>query len=331
MAVYVQQVASQYFEHGSPLVTAVPLSMACFFQSHDDTANSTLMGVFDASQPTDAFALQALGNFTPDDVVSAFAVRGATLGRANTTSSWTGNTWHHACGVFASTTDRRVFLDGGSKGTNATSVIPTNIDVLDLGRSGDSTPGAYHKGYLAGVGIWAGTLTDAEVAILANGTPPDRVQPHNLVHHYDLVNMDNLNCRVGSTTLTAFNTPTSADAHPRIYRAPAPMPFRSPLTIIWLVSGQRWLYTAANWAARSWYFEATFRSLAGGATSRAKLYDITAAADVANSEVTSTSATISRQRSAALTLVDGHEYEARFGSGGGFSAAGLGARLLGVH
>lgn len=331
MAIFVQQVSSEYLEHDSPLVTAVPLSMACWFQTHDAAFNSTLMGVFDKDAPTDAFALQCLGTFTPDEVVSCFSVRGGTLGRANTTSSWTTNTWHHACGVFASTTDRRVFLDGASKGTNATSVTPINIDRLSLGRSGDSTPGAYLKGYLAGVGIWAGTLADAEVAILATGTPPDRVQPHNLVHHYDLVNLDNLNCRVGSTTLTAFNTPTTADTHPRIYRTPAPMSHRPEITIIWLESGQIWLYTAANWAARSWYFEATFRSLAGGAISRAKLYDLTAAADVADSELMSTSATISRQRSVALTLVNGHEYEARFGSGGGISAAGRGARLLGVH
>lgn len=328
MAVYVQQTASEYLEHNSPLVTAVPLTMACWFQTHSASLNSNLVGLFDLSVPQSRFMMQVRPS--DGDIIRCFATEGAASGSALSTSSWSINTWHHACGVFASSTDRRAFLDGGSKGTDATDVTPTGIDRLSLGRSGDSTPGAYLKGYLAEVAVWAGALTDAEVAILATGTPPDRVQPHNLVHYYRLRNINELTCRVGSTTLTAYNTPTSAD-HCRIFYAPAPMPHRSPLTVIWLNSGQRWLYTAADWAARSWYFEATFRSLAGGATSRAKLYDLTAAADVADSEVTSTSATISRQRSAALTLVDGHEYETRFGSGGGFSAVGRGARLLGVH
>lgn len=330
MAVFVQQVSSEYLEHDSPLATAVPLSVACWFQTHSETLNSTLIFLGDKDAHTQAFVLQIRGTDALDNTLRCFTVNGATIGSAYTSSSWTANTWHHGCGVFASSTDRRCFLDGGSKGTDATDVTPTGIDRLSLGRSGDLSPGAYMKGYLAEVGVWAGTLTDAEVAILANGTPPDRVQPHNLVHYYRLRNIDELTCRVGSANLAAFNTPTSAD-HCRIFYAPAPMPHRPEITIIWLPSGQVWLYTAANWAARSWYFEATFRSLAGGAISRAKLYDLTAAADVADSALMSTSATISRQRSAALTLVDGHEYEARFGSGGGFSAAGRGARLLGVH
>lgn len=329
MAVYVQAINTEWLEHFVPLATAVPLSMACWFQTHSTIPNSTLMGLFDKDVTNHGFVLQAAGD-SEDDKVRCFTIAGGAFGTVASTSSWTVNTWHHACAVFASSTDRRIFLDGGSKATEATDVTPAGIDLLSLGRSGDSTPTNYLKGYLAEVGVWTEALTDVEVAILANGTPPDRVRRQNLVHYYRLRNIDELKCRLGSAQLIPRQTPTSA-SHCRIFYPPAPMPFRPPLVVIWLESGQRWLYTAANWAARSWYLEATFRSLAGGATSRVKLYDLTAAADVASSEVTSMSATISRQRSSALSLVDGHEYEVQFGSGGGFSAAGRGARLLGVH
>jgi hypothetical protein len=67
----------------------------------------------------------------------------------------------------------------------------------------------------------------------------------------------------------------------------------------------------------------------------AALYDVTAAAQVANSQVTQDAAVdpslnYKRLRSPALTLVDGHEYRVLFGSQDGGAGGVLGATLIAV-
>lgn len=73
-------------------------------------------------------------------------------------------------------------------------------------------------------------------------------------------------------------------------------------------------YTAANWTrAVAFYHEA--RMVASSGTVHARVYDNTAAAAVASSELSSAAASRTRLRSAALTLIDGHEYEGQVGAG----------------
>lgn len=73
-------------------------------------------------------------------------------------------------------------------------------------------------------------------------------------------------------------------------------------------------YTASEWDGTVEFFaEADLHCNAGGNTCYAQLYDITAGAAVANSEVTHTGdTTTTRKRSVALTLIDGHEYRPDF-------------------
>lgn len=81
--------------------------------------------------------------------------------------------------------------------------------------------------------------------------------------------------------------------------------------------GRSFLYTAANWGAVAFYFEAFFR--ATGGTVRARLYNVTDGAAVADSEVTTADAAFNRQRSADIlgNLIDGKEYQTQVRQGGG--------------
>lgn len=95
--------------------------------------------------------------------------------------------------------------------------------------------------------------------------------------------------------------------------------------------GPPFLYTAARWGAQSWYLEAYLR--ATSAKALARLYDVTAAAAVAGSVVTQDNAqdglaALTRLRSGALTLTDGHEYRVQFGVQNGGAGAYLGAKLV---
>ena len=93
--------------------------------------------------------------------------------------------------------------------------------------------------------------------------------------------------------------------------------------------GMPFLYTAANWGTVAWYLQVYMR--ATSAKALARLYDITADAAVADSLITADGVyTAARQRSAALTLTDGHEYQVQFGNQDAGAGAFVGAELIQV-
>jgi len=91
-----------------------------------------------------------------------------------------------------------------------------------------------------------------------------------------------------------------------------------------------WLYTAAEYEpAPTAYFEATLKPSNAARTVYAQLYDVTAGAAVAGSEVTHTGDTVTtRKRSAAITLVDGHSYRPQVKGDSGSSEDVTCTRLL---
>ncbi len=203
--------SSEYLELDSAPVIAAPFTMSCFFNSDDITITQILLSVVDKDVDDNFWGLAASGVLGGDPITMNTST-GAGNVSAATSAGFSANTWHHACGVEASATDRRVFIDGGSKGTNATSRSPANADRVSIGRIGDSTPAFYTSGRIAEVAIWNVALSDAEVALLAKGFSPLFIQPHNLVAYWPLIRDDD-NDWIGGFDLSAFNTPTVA-AHP---------------------------------------------------------------------------------------------------------------------
>lgn len=93
--------------------------------------------------------------------------------------------------------------------------------------------------------------------------------------------------------------------------------------VVWTDGDVIKLFTASKWSATSFYFEVTMKAIVG--TYRARLYDVTASAAVVGSEVTTTETSPTRVRSGAISLVDGNEHRAQFGSVPGDSGDEFGA------
>lgn len=154
-------------------VTAHPFTLACWFRSYDLTIDSVLMWVGDKDAPYYWCALYAYGADAGDPVGAfnhSYAAGGAPNQRALTTSGFSLQTWHHACGVFVNNSERHAYIDGGSKGSdlNAAGVV-SNHDRTAVGAARDSTPTNYASAAIAEAAIWDVALTDAEVAALARG------------------------------------------------------------------------------------------------------------------------------------------------------------------
>jgi len=207
--------SSQYLQIDQAVVTDVPFTMACFAYGDTDTATFMTAGfVGDKDAATEYHAIGVHWGETgnPTFALSYSALIGFRL--AYSTTGVTVNTWHHLCGIFASSTDRRAFIDGGSRGNNTSDVSPLNLDRTGISGSQDSTPGFYWSGNIAEFAIWNVALTDVEVAILAKGYSPLLVRPQNLVSYWPLVR-DSRDI-VGNYNLTAYNSPTVV-SHPRVF------------------------------------------------------------------------------------------------------------------
>ena len=217
MARLFNDASSQYLTVASAPVPAVPLTLAAWFNSDDITIGQSILHIGVAGTSNNRFTLNAQGD-TAGDPVRALTRNTSTVVAA-TTTGYSANTWHHACGVFSAVDARAAYIDGGSKGTDTNSQTPTGIARTDVGTL--SAVGSYFSGLIAEAAIWNVALTDDEVAILAKGFSPLFVRPESLIFYVPLIQSADKDI-VGGLSLTATNTPT-VGAHPRVFYPSSPI------------------------------------------------------------------------------------------------------------
>jgi hypothetical protein len=166
---------TQRLAKGSAILTAYPCSLACWVNV-SNLANSSrgAMGVCNTAGSSGCMMYSdTTGHLNADNTGSNVATTTATIG--------TG-AWHHWAAVFASSTSRTIYLDGG----NSVNVQnPQNISGLNNTLIGSIYEGAYFDmaGTIAWPGIWNIDLTAAEVSALASGFSPKRIRPASLVSY----------------------------------------------------------------------------------------------------------------------------------------------------
>lgn len=200
---------------GTPPVTAPPFTVGCWFKAPDITSNSPLFYIGNSGSTSDFFAINAQGGLAGDPV-SIRTHSGGALDQCNTSTSFSANTWHHACGVWTSTTSRTAYLDAGGAVTTTASKAPSGVNLMGIGATLDASPN-YGEAIVAEVGLWNVALTAADVAMLAKGVSPLLVRPDALVAYWPLLrNSDPSVDRVGGYSMAWTGGPTEAE-HPRIY------------------------------------------------------------------------------------------------------------------
>lgn len=193
-------------------VSAVPITLACWANLANITANHTLICIADVGSDIRYFRIYAAGADAGD--FAKFDSRDGTLATAASSAAYSANTWQHFCGVSSASNDRIMYLDGANSGTNTTSVTPTLLDATDIGRLNRATPTNFCNGSIAEAAIWSAALNASEVASLAKGVSPRLVRPQSLAFYVPLVR--NIFDFKG-LTLTEGGTATTVTAGPRKY------------------------------------------------------------------------------------------------------------------
>lgn len=162
----------------------VPCTMAAWFRLNNVSGVKSLVaaGGLTVSNQVQEYAI----------LVNNAAFWALTQSNTNTqaiaTATLAPNTWYHGCGVFASQTDRRAFINGQFKGTDTTSKLPvgTVTSRTCIGQRANTLNDQKLAGLCAEVAIWQAALSDTEVAYLATGVLPFRVRPERLVSYWSL-------------------------------------------------------------------------------------------------------------------------------------------------
>ncbi len=203
-------------------VANMPFAMGCWFNSNDLSNYQCLMALVDKDTTNDFYRI-LMNTSAVNDKLRADSFHTPSSGVATTTTGFSVNTWHHTVAIYASATDRRVFLDGVGKGTNASNVTPVNLDRTSIGIDARSTLFYPMSGMIAEEAIWDLSdwpgATDALKADTFEKILPSLAKafsplcfPLGLVAYWPLIR--GLNDKVGGYNLTANGTTVSD--HPRV-------------------------------------------------------------------------------------------------------------------
>jgi hypothetical protein len=167
-----------------------------------DTTDSTEVAASIEDNGSNPKNIAQLRGSVAGDYVAA-GTYGSGWALAYTSSGYSASTWQHVLVVFNSDTDRRVYLDGGSKGTDTTN---QNGDTgLDIAYVGKYSGGGNFTGKLAEFAVWDIALSDADAVLLAAGNAANTVESGNLIQYNKLAASGV--AHTGSA-LTEVNNPT---------------------------------------------------------------------------------------------------------------------------
>lgn len=200
---------------GAATATAVPITIAAWVRITSSQAG-TAVGIYQTAAPANGFYIGfSATTLTP----YAASVANNTYRVAQGSTGASQNVWHHLAGVFASSTSRKVYVDGTEVGSETTASTPVGLNNTNIAAFATNGTVVYGDLDIAAVGIWGTTLNASQIAELATGIREDnssagvplsgwRQRDGGLLTPY---------CGSAQQTLTAYNSPTEVSDGPVLY------------------------------------------------------------------------------------------------------------------
>lgn len=179
---------TNYLVLNSGIITATPLTIACWVKPSAFSANQYLAGLFYTSAGSgtalDGWTIllaQTSGN------VQATCGNGVGLASGVSASGASSGSWNHVAAVFNSATSRYAYLNGTAGTQNTTNVAPSTApDKTAAGvliREDNSRIQAATACHIAELGFWNVALSGTEIAQLAAGYSPLFVRGESLFYY----------------------------------------------------------------------------------------------------------------------------------------------------
>lgn len=181
---------SEYFSIASALVSSTPFTFAVWVKATNETADHSLLGVGLSSSVNNFHSLDLNGVAGGDPCRVRSRDSSGTIFNASD-GNYAANTWHLCVGVWASSTSRKAYLDGGTATEDTNSSTPAGMNQTILGKIPNSSSSAFLDGKVAHATIWNVALSDAQIDQLASGTNPRNVAAGNIVDYWELLSNAN--------------------------------------------------------------------------------------------------------------------------------------------
>ncbi len=174
--------AGDMLSSANAIVTAAPFTICAWFRSDDDVDDFQTIGGLTQAGVDQHFWKVRLRPATPKLEVGIEELASSSM--TTITSAPGAGNWAHVAFVEASSTDHRLFLNGGSKATDPTAVVPAGIDTTQIGVLDNGSPADKFSGDIGHYAMWNVALSDSEVATLAQGVSPLRVRRDSLIGYW---------------------------------------------------------------------------------------------------------------------------------------------------
>ena len=205
--------SSQILDTGSTPITAEPLTLSVWFNRKDTSLQHVLLSVNKGAVASVGMFLISL---PPSSSIANTVTNDGNFSTSSSSTTYSLNTWNHACGVFPSASSRTSWLNGVAGATNTETRAVSGVANVSIGgRYVSTTPSFYANCLIAECGIWNVALSQDEVISLSKGVSAALIRPQNLVFYAPLIR-DLVDERDGRA-ITNVNGATVTD-HPRIYR-----------------------------------------------------------------------------------------------------------------
>ena len=201
--------SSQYLTIETPVLTAVPITMAAWFKLATVAGYQEIMSLGGRNGTTQEWRLQI------QDTSFDLITQDNTLITCSSTAVLETGVWYHGCGVWENNSSRTAYINGADK-VNIGGVKTPSPDQIYRTRIGaDQGAAAFLEGAIAEVSIWNAALSDEEVETLSLGFSPLLVRPQNLASYVPLIR-DNDEDLITGLSWTPVGSPTIS-AHPRVF------------------------------------------------------------------------------------------------------------------
>lgn len=175
---------------GSSLIQNAPVTMACWFNTDNNTNTGIVMAIANSGNNVQRFSIQMRGDLGGDPISMVNTGNTGVQAIATTSSGFTPGQWHHACGVIDNAADHKIYIDGGSVGTSTTNIGLVTMDRMSIGALERLTPAAFFPGDIMECGWWDVALSVEEIVSLARGFSPSLVRTHHLIMYLPLIGPD---------------------------------------------------------------------------------------------------------------------------------------------
>lgn len=215
------ETSGQFMARTTAPVSTYPCTISAWYKPTNVTSNHVIVYI---GSTTDArrFMIYKMSN-AGGNVARASSVPdggGAGSDAIGSTAMTDTTRWYHVVGVWASSTSRKIYVDGVLEATDTTSIATTSLNRAAIGARGNPAPtyGLFANAKIAEIGIWSVALTDSDVLQLAKGANPQWVQRTSLVSYVPLWTGLSPDADLVSGTFGLTNSPAQLTDHPPVFQ-----------------------------------------------------------------------------------------------------------------